>query len=136
MALVTWNERYATGVNEIDLQHKRLFGYVNELFDAMRQGNGAEIVGKTLQGLQGYVNTHFRQEEAKMQEAGYPDLAAHQKVHRDLEGQLHQLVDKHRAGTLGTAMETSRFLSDWLQKHILETDMKYVPWVNGQRKAA
>lgn len=136
MAIVSWSERYSTGVSEIDQQHKKLFGYINELYEAMRLGKGSTVVEGTLQGLRTYVDTHFRQEEEKMLAAGYPDLAAHKLVHRNLEAQLTQLIAKQQAGTLGTAMETSRFLSDWLQKHILDTDMQYVPWLKGEKKAA
>jgi hemerythrin-like metal-binding protein len=136
MALAIWSTRYATGIPEIDEQHQQLFSHINELHEAMRLGKGHAIIGRTLQGLQAYVDTHFRQEEEAMRAAGYPDLASHQVVHRYLTGQVRELVVKHRAGKLGTAVETSRFLAGWLQKHILDTDMKYIPWVKGERKAA
>ena len=40
MALIQWNDRYATGVPAIDDQHKTLFDTVNKLHDGLQAGRG------------------------------------------------------------------------------------------------
>jgi hemerythrin len=73
MAMVTWNDNLSVNVAEIDLQHKKLVGLINELFDAMKIGKGKDVTGKILDGLISYTATHFTQEERYFDKFGYPD---------------------------------------------------------------
>ena len=48
MAFVEWSdEKYAIGVARVDEQHRRLFELLNELHDAMQEGEGRDVVGET-----------------------------------------------------------------------------------------
>jgi hemerythrin len=40
MSLIQWNDRLSVHVAEIDGQHQKLVGMINDLNDAMRQGKG------------------------------------------------------------------------------------------------
>jgi hemerythrin len=40
MALIQWNDGLSVNVVEIDRQHQKLIGMINDLNDAMRQGKG------------------------------------------------------------------------------------------------
>ena len=69
-----WDEGLRLGVEEIDAQHQALLGHCNELVEAIRQGHGAEALGKTMAKLRDYTATHFAAEERYMERIGYPEL--------------------------------------------------------------
>jgi hemerythrin len=48
MSIIQWDESFSVNVAEIDKQHQRLLEMINELYDAMRQGRGKVIIGKTI----------------------------------------------------------------------------------------
>lgn len=54
------------------MQHKKLVSMVNEMYQAMSQGKGNDVVGKVLNDLIAYTRTHFAAEEKLMQTNGYP----------------------------------------------------------------
>ena len=45
MALIQWNDSLKVGVAEIDKQHQKLVDMINDLHDAMRQGQGNAVPG-------------------------------------------------------------------------------------------
>ncbi|MGA2938094.1 MAG: hemerythrin domain-containing protein [Syntrophobacteraceae bacterium] len=63
MALIQWNDSLSVNVVDIDKQHQKLVGMINELNDAMRQGKGKDALGKIVNGLIIYAGTHFKTEE-------------------------------------------------------------------------
>ncbi len=51
MPLIQWNESFSVNVVEIDKQHQKLVGMINDLYDAMHQGKGNDVLGKIIDGL-------------------------------------------------------------------------------------
>jgi len=130
MALIQWNDGLSVGVVEIDGQHQKLVGMINELNDAMRQGKGKAVMGKIIDGLAGYAATHFRTEETYFDRFGYPDSDSHKKVHNDFTKKVIEFKEEFDAGEIGLSILVMDFLSNWLQDHIKGADMKYGPFFN------
>jgi len=130
MALIQWNDSLSVNVKEIDRQHQRLVGMINELNDAMRQGKGNEVLKKTVRELIQYAATHFRTEEKYFDQFQYPDAAGHKKEHADFTRKVSDFKDGFEKGTLGLSIQVMGFLSDWLQNHIKGVDKKYGPFFN------
>jgi hemerythrin len=126
MALITWGPQLSTGLSAIDAEHQKLVKFLNDLHDAMKAGKGKEAVGKIVDELVRYAATHFAHEESWMAKAGYEDLPRHKEIHEGVTKKVLQFQQKSREGTLN-AIDLCNFLSEWLSKHIKETDMKYVP---------
>ncbi len=63
---IKWQDAFSVNVNEIDQQHKKLIGMINELFDAMEEGRGRAILSGLLEEMVDYSKTHFSNEEAYM----------------------------------------------------------------------
>ena len=55
MALFEWKEDYSVSVKQFDGDHQKLFSLVNELNDAMAQGQGRLVIGSVLQQLLQYT---------------------------------------------------------------------------------
>jgi hemerythrin len=130
MALIQWNDSFSVGVVEIDKQHQKLVGMINDLNDAMRQGKGKDVLGKIIKGLIGYAETHFRTEEKYFDQFGYPDANNHKKEHSDFVMKVAEFKDGFDRRKLGLSIEVMSFLSKWLQNHIKGVDKKYGPFFN------
>ena len=126
-AFFTWNDSYNTGIREIDTQHKRLVELINALYDAMSKGQAQQLLTPILNELVKYTVSHFSAEERLMVKAGYPDYAAHKKVHEEFTAKVLAMQKDCAAGKLSLTLNLANFLKDWLKGHIMGSDQKYVP---------
>jgi len=125
MALITWTPSLSVGVPIFDAHHKELVKMLNELHDAMKSGQGNDVIGNILNRLASYTIAHFGAEESKMSLHNYPGAVQHKKEHADLVAQLKDFQQKFQSGRLGLSIQLLNFLRDWLVNHINGTDMKY-----------
>lgn len=123
MALIVWNESLVTGNAGIDDDHKRLVSCVNELHEALAKGKGKESLGLILDRLITYTQQHFTREETIWTTAHYPELATHKQQHADLLARVGKFKKQFEAGQVLLTLQVMDFLSMWLQKHILGSDM-------------
>ncbi|NLE90486.1 MAG: hemerythrin family protein [Dehalococcoidales bacterium] len=135
MALITWDESLSVKMDDIDQQHQKLFGLINDVHQGMSSGKGNEILGKIMADLLQYTKDHFSYEEKMLKRIGYPKLAEHQKVHVYLTDQVKQLHDKIATGKPLSPVSVSNFLKDWLKSHILKVDMHYSKYYLSKQKA-
>jgi hemerythrin len=131
----TWSENYATGIREIDMQHKKLVDIGAKLEDMLNTGDSVDYydyILETLEELKDYTEYHFSYEEKKMEEHGYEEFEAHRMEHLYFVKRISRLsmedIDSHQ---LGVITETLNFLAKWLFSHILNADMKYVSCISG-----
>lgn len=132
MAFMDWSDNLSVNIKEIDEQHKKLLGMLNELHEAMKVGRGKEVTEKTLSGLIAYVGTHFTNEEYLMEKHSYPGLLAHKGEHAKLTQQAKDVHQQFQQGKTVVNVDLLNFLKSWLQNHILGTDKKYGPFLNGK----
>ena len=130
MPYMNWNESLRVGVGIVDEQHKELVRLVNELHDAMTQGQGHARLESTLKGLTDYTVTHFRTEEDYFASLGYDDAASHKREHDSFILQVMDFTKGFEEGTLMLSLDVMSFLGDWLVKHIQGTDRKFAPFFN------
>jgi hemerythrin len=130
MALVHWNNDLSVQVAEMDRQHQKLIGMINDLHEAMSKGKGKEIIGKIIEGLLSYTKVHFSEEEKLMEKYQYPEVDAQKKMHKYFIDKPAQFKRDLENGKLGLTIDVSDFLSDWLKSHIQKEDKKYGPHLN------
>jgi hemerythrin-like metal-binding protein len=122
MAGLAWNDGLSIGVAEVDAQHKRLIGLVNEVAEAVRAGAGRDIAGAALRNLCDYAVEHFASEEALMDPETYPEYDMHLGQHMD---GTTKALDFLQAFSLGEEVDMEQFvafLSDWVVHHVMEVD--------------
>jgi hemerythrin len=132
MPLMSWSETLSVKVDEIDNQHKRLVELVNELHDAMAQGKGRDVMGKTLGGLVDYTKTHFADEERLMIKYNYPGYAQQKAEHDALAKKVLDLQSQYLLGKAALTLEVMRFLQDWLSAHIQKVDRQFGSYLNSK----
>lgn len=119
MSVVQWSPAFATGVKEIDDQHQRLIGYINELTGVSKVE--ARDLSRVLESAIDYTLYHFAFEEALMESRGYPLLDAHKSVHDAFAKELRALKAQFVAGAM-TADQLREALAHWLFDHISKAD--------------
>lgn len=134
MPLYEWSPNYSTSIRVIDNDHRDLFEAINTLHDAHEAGQGAERVAATIDCLIRYVDEHFEREERFMEQAGYPDFASHCQSHAEFAGMIRVLHQIYLEDPMAVNIpKVLNFLADWLTQHIQKIDMKYVPYVTGEK---
>jgi hemerythrin len=121
---IQWCEKFATGNNLVDHQHKSLFEAIGEFDLALEAGLAPQRMDEMLAFLERYAREHFVTEEFLMVRAEFPDRAQHKAEHerlllrvkfiRELRDQDPSLVPPEGLG---------KFLGEWLQDHILTWDL-------------
>nr|WP_281411996.1 bacteriohemerythrin [Motiliproteus sediminis] len=133
---VVWSKGLATQIDDIDDQHKRLISIYNQLHEALRTGQGPEVMGHILESLVEYTATHFQFEEALFSHSDYPDTEQHKDQHAKLLAQLDTLRKRHAGGNPEVMADILAFLRNWLLNHIMGSDMDYVPHVKDAQASA
>jgi len=129
MIYLKWSDKYSLNVAEIDEHHKKLFSLVNALYDAMHAGKGRDMTGTALTEFADYTDYHFKAEERLMRHYGYPGYNEHKEMHDSLSRKVRGIKEAFDRGETPTAIEVMLLLTNWLNMHILEEDMKYKPYV-------
>lgn len=118
-----WSPELELGIPVIDSQHQRIVEYINQVEHARTSHNKAEIFA-VLDELVDYTLSHFAFEESLMEEAGYPFLNAHKKVHQLLTNRVGAFQQRASAGEDITE-ELMHVLKAWLVNHIKRDDKDY-----------
>ena len=122
MAYIDWNDILSVGFDEVDADHKKLIGMVNQIHETITQSRDQDQLADALEELISYTSWHFRHEERLMQNYGDPELLNHKQEHADLEQQATELYQKLLDGDNGVPAKLLPFLKAWLTNHITGTD--------------
>ena len=129
MALIFWTDALSVKNESIDDQHRQLFEIADRMFSAVAENNGQNIVESILNELETYTKTHFSHEEELLYKAQFPEYDNHCRIHQKLIKQLEEFKVKIGKKKLKTAKEVNIFLENWIIKHILDEDKKYIDYI-------
>jgi hemerythrin len=132
MTFMAWSDKLSVGIRAIDEEHKGLLSLINELYDAIGDQRGRQILGKALDELVNYTKVHFADEEELFRIAGYPQAAEHKRQHEYLTKQVLQIQERYNSGAPALTLEVMTLLKDWLFDHILVSDIKYGTYLNAK----
>ena len=134
MPLITWDDSIALSISEIDNQHKQLVNIINEMFDAMKDGRGNDVLDDILKRLVDYTDYHFVTEERYFDQFRYSDSEHHKEEHRYLTEQVDKFQKAFDEGKMKRdgsdsllTVDLWKLLKNWLIDHIQISDKKYAP---------
>ncbi|MCE5341104.1 MAG: bacteriohemerythrin [Planctomycetaceae bacterium] len=133
MVFFEWTDELSVGVEQMDIQHKKLITLINNFHKAIDMGEDKSAVQKAIDGLVDYVKVHFIDEEALMQEYNFPQLDIHRRMHEHLARDVNEYAEKLQAGQKIMGIEMAFFLKGWLENHIGETDKNYGLYIAEQK---
>lgn len=123
-------DEYLTGIPEIDAEHKRLFEIAEETYQLLQEefvADKYDNIRQLLEELREYTATHFAHEEAYMESIHYKKMFTqkiqHQQFIDKLEGiNLDSIDGSNTEEQDAMVADILAFLTDWLVRHIMETD--------------
>lgn len=124
MAHLEWSRDLETGIAPIDLQHRQIVTFINQLYEA-QLGTDREAIADVIDGLVEYTLSHFAFEETLMQDSGYEFLRPHKKVHELFVRRVADFQARFKAGE-DVAQALHDLLARWLFNHIRHDDASYV----------
>jgi hemerythrin len=130
---IAWTADLDTGIEPIDVQHRQLVDYINDLDVAAETGN-RKAVAEVLELLIEYTLSHFAFEEQLLIDAGYTFAAAHKSMHGVFVKRVERYKDRFQAGE-DIVAELQRMLKSWLVHHIKRDDKQYAVSLQSKMKA-
>ena len=129
MALFEWKDSYSVGLDSIDKQHKMLVDSLNELHEAMLNGEANDVIAGILKGLSDYIGIHFSYEESLMKKHTYMGYEEHKQIHNEFVEKVNKFNQDFTKGKLMLSLEVMNFLKNWLKNHIMGKDKEYGPFL-------
>ncbi|MDC0335683.1 bacteriohemerythrin [Pseudodesulfovibrio sp.] len=132
MPLIEWSNALSVGFDEIDKDHEKLVGIINNFNEAIEQKKDKDDLEEHLDDLIEYTSWHFRHEERLMQGVAYPKMEQHQQIHRELATKAVEIQKQFGDGDDSVLDVLIPFLKDWLTNHILVTDKELGTYLAAQ----
>ena len=126
-----WNEMYELGIQEIDLQHKKLIDISNELYDiATKDNENYKLsMSKILKKLTDYTVYHFTSEEEFMAKYGYQGTPMHKIAHDNFVSEVTQQIKKLENGSQNDVLVFYDYIANWILAHIAKADKIWAKFV-------
>jgi len=129
-----WKDKYSCNIESIDLQHKQLFKLGNGLYELIKHNendDNYDQIQEILIELKDYTVYHFEYEEKLMKEYGYSDLENQKIEHKAfLDKILNIEIKDIDEDQLNIMMDMMMFVANWIEMHIVKSDMKYKSFFN------
>lgn len=122
--MLNWDNQLATGITQIDNQHKELFECMNSLLISMKEGKGKEDAIKTLNFLEEYVIKHFNEEEELQRKNNYPKYTIQHAQHEEFKNELKSLRNVFETTGVSAlfVINMQQKMSKWWRNHITDLD--------------
>jgi hemerythrin len=135
--IVNWDDKYATGIELIDEQHKALIEIINDLYLACTEDgfeNPDEAFRETLKRMVDYVRFHFGAEQKLLEHIKYPKFADHKTEHDTMVKNILEAAKEYNEGKRFVPNHFVRTLRDWVFSHIALADKLYAAYVAELKK--
>lgn len=121
-----FSDKFLTGIEQIDREHRRLFEIADELYELKREAfipDKYDNIRHILEELREYTLTHFEHEEEYMRSIGYKKMftqvSQHNALRETICGWDLDAIDENQDEAIE---EMLRIVTDWLVDHILNED--------------
>lgn len=129
MDRIEWKPEFSVGVAEIDEQHQKLYAIINKLQTAHRESLDYKAILSILSQLVDYSDYHFRTEDNYMIENSYPLFISHRKEHLSYIRKTGEFIIALENDQAALSEDIFKFLCEWWQNHIINSDLKYAPYI-------
>jgi hemerythrin len=130
MSHIVWDEKYSVNIEVIDEQHKKIIEVLGQLFDEMGKKKSREVLKAILDQMIWYAGEHFGTEEIFMKQYNFPGYEEHKKEHEAFKEKVVVFQKDFASGKEALSVNMLRFLTEWLDHHILDIDKQYGPFLN------
>lgn len=129
-----WRTSFSCNIKEIDAQHRKLFeisSKLNILEPICARIDYRDEILEVVRELREYTIYHFEYEERLLERYGYENLAVHHFEHEAFVATVLELESNSVEYTKPEMIrEITDFITAWITRHILKTDMNYKEFLN------
>jgi hemerythrin len=131
MSKIQYTPALATGIKEIDDQHKRFISLCAAIVESAEKSESKEIEKEKIDALDKYAYVHFHTEHAFMAQYKYPDAEGHKKLHAHFMEELKAIRSRAIHGETGKefAGEIKEKIAHWFILHIQKNDKKMLGFI-------
>ena len=124
--IIAWTPELSVGVAEIDEQHKKFIGIVEDFYSALDEDKVQSELEDILKKLIEYADFHFATEENYFDKFDYEFKEEHKQKHSELRKKALDFQEKFKKEGAGITLKFLAFLTEWLVDHLETEDHKYV----------
>jgi len=124
--MLVWKDEYATGIQMIDEQHKRLFEIGNSIYNLLENyllDDKYDKIVAIVNELKEYTKYHFASEENYMREIKYRKYLEQKTEHSDFIDKLEEMelkdIDQNQEQYIRDLLT---FVFNWILEHIIQKD--------------
>ena len=133
---IRWSDCLSVGVAEIDDEHRKFVGRVNELNKAIVECRDKPTVERLLDLMLMEATHHFWHEQQLLAKWKYPQRAAHAAEHALLTARFDRVMKEfEQADVSFTWALKGLYIKQLLIDHLLHEDMKYRDFLRKQRES-
>ena len=132
MSYIDWDESFSVKIGHIDEQHREMMRHINMLYCAMEERSNGDRVSRLIDDLIQYTKFHFNTEEELIISHSYPEYKIHKAAHDSIMDQISEIREGLDGGAIKLSPELIDFLYDWLVTHIIDTDRRYMTFLNSR----
>ncbi|MCC7257225.1 MAG: hemerythrin family protein [Gammaproteobacteria bacterium] len=126
MASVEWRPEFATGIADVDHEHRELIGWINQTLAAAGDTAGDPgKVGDLLGEVFARISAHFALEEHIMSARRYDQFAEHKRDHEHLLDDIRDIMDDVEAAGGPVEERFSARLSEWFGAQFRTHDARF-----------
>lgn len=119
------NNIHSVHVEDMDVQHRRLTDFIDQLRLECGRGVERSRISRTLSNLVQFLHIHFADEEQFMALHGYPKMMDHAQEHQVLFGTMCELQRDFEAGRCELNDAALNGIFETFAAHIREHDVPY-----------
>jgi hemerythrin len=120
----SWEEKYRTGIKEIDDQHKYFIELLNNYFHAADENRSQEEMKELFRKISDYAIEHFTTEEKYFDKFNFQEAEEHKLKHQEMLNEIK--IIKTIKDKDDVDFSVMLFLSEWLDEHLEKMDQNYV----------
>ena len=125
---IKWNEQISIDNGVLDEEHKIFIDIANKFIHQDKQFSDLNQAREFLVNLKDHLLAHFKNEEDYQREVGYSNIVDHHEQHQTMVSFLNEIIIKIDTGKNNQLLLidklTTKLLTDFLVKHMLEEDIK------------
>lgn len=129
MKFVEWTPAMSVNSDSLDGHHQMIIDCLNQLHPLLETTGRQTEIKTVIEQLEDFVLIHFSEEEQAIRRAGFPDWKAHKALHDQMYDVVYSLKSDIEHDRAVDAKRLFDMLYEWLMKHILGEDKKYVPFL-------
>jgi len=125
MIIPTWSADFITGYEDIDEQHKTMFGMISDFAKNNNEKSSSHVSLAFLDDLADYCGNHTMFEERLMEEHRYPLAVYHEDLHKKLRNDIRIIRAQIANKQSNPYMSIIEFSVEWLNVHVADDDLTF-----------